>query len=124
VNRKRLVDSLVSNCASLQLCKGEFIELAPLGGCCGPFKMSGNGIVTFQYIVFEKELMEFVSVTVEISRAERIEFESRIDSTTAPERHGELVETKPEYKEPFDRLSKNLYKYFAHYVSPEKRKIK
>lgn len=119
-----LVLSLILNTASLELGKDEYVELAPLKGCCGPFKLSGNGLPVFEYIVFEKSIMEFIKVRVEISRPDRIDFSSKIESTSAPERHGEEIETKDKYKRPFNELSLHLFQYFGHYVSREKRGIK
>jgi hypothetical protein len=116
-----LISYLIMNCASLELSKGEFVEFAPIRGCCGPFKLYGNGLPSFKYTVFSKPMMEFISVRVEISKPDRIDFIAQIESTTAPERNGEVVPVIDKYKEPFNQLSKHLYRYFGHYVSPQKR---
>ena len=109
-----LVLSLVLNTASLGLDKGDYVELAPLPGCCGPFRLSGNSLPVFEYRVFEKAIMEFIHVRVEVAKPDRISFIATIDSTTAPERHGEKVEVKEKYKEPFEKLALHLFRYFPY----------
>lgn len=112
-----LVTSLIYNTASLELTKGECIELAPIKGCCGPFKLYGNALPVFEYNVFEKEMMEFIKVRVEVSKPGRIHFLTSIDSinTSDPVRHGEEVETKEKYKEPFNKLAWSLFQYFPYF---------
>jgi hypothetical protein len=105
----------------LELAIGEIVELAPLKGLCSPFELSGNGLPVFEYVMFEKSIMEFVRVRVEVSRPERIQFRTTISSTTAPERHGEVIETVARYKAPFHLLARHLYRYFPLYVLPVKR---
>lgn len=112
---EEIVLSLVLNTASLELRKGKFIELAPVKGCCGPFRLEGNSLPVFTYRVFEKKIMEFIQVRVEVSRPDRIEYTSTIDSGTAPERHGEVVETTDKYKIPFEVLSLHLFRFFPYY---------
>jgi hypothetical protein len=111
-SQDELVLALTLNTASLEIPPGEFRELAPLKGCCGPFKLSGNALPVFTYTVFEKSIMEFIQVRVEISKPDRITFYSTIDSTTAPELHGQEVETKEKYKQPFHQLAQHLFRYF------------
>lgn len=110
-----LVMKLILHTASLELKKDEYVELYPIRGCCGPFRLYGNSLPVFKYRVFEKEIMEFIEMRVEISKPDRIRFFSQIDSTTAPDLHGKLVETKEKYKEPFNQLSQHLYRYFPYY---------
>ncbi len=110
--QEETVFMLIHRTASLELSKGEYVELAGIRGCCGPFKLSGNSLPVFEYTVFEKSIMEFIKVRVEVSKPNRIEFIATIDSTTAPERHGEKVEVKDKYKEPFEILVGHLVKYF------------
>lgn len=110
-----LVSSLVLHTANLELLKNEYVELAPMKGCCGPFKLSGASLPVFEYTVFEKEIMEFVKVRVEISKPNRIEYVATIDSVTAPKRHGELLPMKDKYKQPFQNLAASLYDYFPFY---------
>ena len=104
--------------AALELTKGDYIELAPIKGCCGPFKLSGNSLPVFEYIVFEKKLMEFILIRVEISKPDRIQFRATIESknTGDPVRHGEEVECKASYKAPFELLSWHLFQYFPFYL--------
>lgn len=126
-NVDELVLALVLNTASLELAKDEFVELAPLKGCCGPFRLSGNGWPVVEYMMFEKEIMEFVQVRVEISRPDIIRFVTTIyakkESSTAPERHGEVIETTERHKKPFNQLALYLFQYFGHYVLPAKRNL-
>lgn len=106
-----VVLSLVLNCSALALEKGQYVEFAPIKGTCGNFRLSGNSLPTFIYTVFEKKLMEFVEVRVEISKPDRIEFFSEIRSTDKTT-DGRELETKEKYKEPFWRLTNNLMAYF------------
>lgn len=110
--RDWLVLALTLHTASLEMRKDDYTELAPVKGMCGPFRLYGNSLPVFIYRVFEKSIMEFIQVRVEVSKPDRIEFFSTIDSVTAPERHGEAVETKERYKQPFFILARNLYRYF------------
>jgi hypothetical protein len=112
VHQEDLVLSLVLNTASLALKKEEYVEFAPIKGTCGSFKLKGNSLPEFTYTVFEKKLMEFIEVRVQVARPDQISFKSTISSTTAPERHGEEVETKDKYKEPFMTLAHHLFSYF------------
>lgn len=113
-HREDLVLSLILNTASLELKKGEYVELAPIKGVCGPFKLSGNSLPTFKYTVFHKPMMEFVEVTVEVSSPERIHFIARVDSkhTDDPKAHGLELPVTDKFKEPFSRLALHLYSYF------------
>lgn len=112
-----LVSSLIRNTASLELAREEFLELAPIRGCCGPFRLSGNSLPVFEYIVFEKKIMEFVKIRVEVSKPDRMEFQATIESakTSDPKRHGEVIEVKAKYREPFGKLSWHLFNYFPYY---------
>ena len=110
-----LVSFLVLHTASLELYSDQYIELAPVKGTCGPIKLSGNSLPVFEYIVFEKAIMEFIKVRVELARPDKIRFLCTIDSVTAPERHGEEVELKDKYRAPFDKLAWHLMQYFPFY---------
>ena len=55
--------------------------------------------------------MEFIAITVEISRPDRIHFSARIKSTDQ-KTDGTIVEIKEKYKEPFMTLANHLYRYF------------
>jgi hypothetical protein len=107
--------SLVLYTASLEIPKGTFLDFRPMKGMCGPAKLTGNGLPVFTYTVFEKKIMEFIKVQVEISRPDRINFTSTIDSHTAPERNGEVIECIARYQAPFYELAKNLCRYFPYY---------
>jgi hypothetical protein len=109
--QEELVLHLVLHTASLELVKGEHVELAPVKGMCGNVLLSGNSLPCFKYRVFDKKLMEFVYVTVEVSRPDRIDYISRIESTD-PKENGKELETKDQYKAPFERLANHLFHYF------------
>lgn len=113
-HRYEMVLVLVLNTASLEIPHGEYIELAPIKGTCGPFRLSGNSLPVFEYRVFEKALMEFIAIRVEVARPDRISFLATIDSTTAPELHGQPILVKERYKEPFYQLVQHLYRYFPY----------
>jgi hypothetical protein len=110
---EEIVLSLVLNTAALGLQKNQYVELAPIKGTCGNFKLSGNSLPNFVYTVFEKKIMEFIEVRVEVSRPDRIQFTSKIKSTDEKQ-HGKEVETIEKYKEPFYKLANHLYRYFPY----------
>ncbi len=112
VSIEEIVLQLTLNTASLALDKHEHRLLAPIRGTCGPFQLSGNSLPVFHYTVFEKSIMEFIRVRVEVSKPDRIQYFSTIESTSAPELHGNEVETKEKYKEPFIKLARHLHDYF------------
>lgn len=110
-----IVSHLIMHTAALELPKREYVEFAPIKGCCGPIRLSGNCLPVFEYRMFEKKLMEFIQVRVEVSKPDRIEYQCTIDSVTAPERHGEPVDVAERYKEPFEKLTRYLFDYFPFY---------
>lgn len=118
VQTEDLVSHLVVHTASLELAKDEYVELAPIKGCCGPFKLTGNSLPAFEYVVFDKQkeplMMEFIKVRVEVSRPDRIEYTATIESKNTEDkaRHGEVLVVKEEYKAPFQKLADHLYNYF------------
>ncbi len=115
-----IVTGLILNTASLELKRDEFAEFAAVKGMYGPFRLWGNSLPVITYTVFEKELMEFVKVRVQIAKPSTIRFEASIDSTTAPERHGEGIECKEAYKKPFWSLSIYLINYFPYCRSDQR----
>lgn len=106
-----LVMALVLHTASLALLKDQYVEFAAIKGTCGTFKLTGNSLPSFNYTVFEKKIMEFISVTVEVSRPDRIDFKSVIKSTDE-KTNGREVETIDRYKAPFFKLAHHLFNYF------------
>jgi hypothetical protein len=106
-----LVLALTLNTAQLGLMKNEYVEFAPLKGVCGTFKLTGNALPCFLYTVFEKKIMEFIEVRVEVSKPDRIHFSSKIVSTD-PKFNGKEVETTDKYKAPFNALAAHLFNYF------------
>jgi hypothetical protein len=121
---EELVLALILNTAQLALQKNEYVEFAAIKGTCGAFKLTGNSLPRFTYFVFEKRIMEFIEVRVEVAKPGRISFTSTISSTSAPERHGEEVETKEKYKEPFMKLATYLFYYFPFPMDGGRKKIK
>lgn len=114
---EEIVRSLVMNTAALELAKTDHVELAPIQGTCGPILLSGNSLPVFEYRVFEKKIMEFIKVRVEVARPEQIRFLCTIDSegTNDPIAHGQEVECKDVYQAPFKKLSLSLFNYFPYY---------
>ncbi len=112
-----LVLSLVLNTSSLELVKNEFVEFAPIKGCCGPFKLYGNSLPVFEYTVFHQPIMEFVKIRVEVARPDRISFHAAVESkgTLDSARHGEEIAVIDRFKAPFNRLALNLFYYFPYY---------
>ncbi len=106
-----LVRQIILGTAALGLEKHEHVEFSPIKGTVGNFKLSGNGMPFFTYLVFEQKIMEFVRITVSVRKSDRIEFVARVESTDL-EHHGKTVEVKDKYKEPFMRLATYLHDYF------------
>lgn len=119
-DKQELVTWFVAATANMELTKEQYVELAPLGKCHGPFRLAGNGTPTVRYICFERSIMEFIDVRVELSRPSRIEFICTISSTTAPEKHGQVVQTTPEYEAPFWRLAEKIFNYFPFYLRADR----
>lgn len=119
-----IVLSLIMGTSSLELTRDEFVELAPVKGSCGPFKLSGVGLPVFRYRMYDREYSQFVGIRVEVSRPDKMVYTCKIESEVNPERHGESVECKEEYKKPFILLSEHLHRYFGLYVTPAKRGVK
>jgi len=124
-HRLELVLALTLHTSALELAKNEYIELAPLPGVCGPFKLSGNSLPVFEYRIFDPRkkpfMMEFIKVRVEISKPDRIHYIAKVDSqgSADPIRHGEEVPVLDKYKEPFEKLSEHLFRYFPYYRQPQ-----
>ncbi len=114
-SKEEIVRAIVLHTSSLELTREEHVEFAPIKGTCGPFRLRGNGLPVFTYTVFEKSLMEFITIRVEVSRPNNIRYIATIDSTTAPEQHGKIVEVKGKYKAPFEALASHLHSYFPLY---------
>ena len=113
--------ALVMNCQNMGLELGTYVEFAPTAGMVGVCKLWGNSLPTFEYKVFHAQpVMEFIKVTVEIARPDRIHFEARIDSygTADPKDHGKEMPIIEAYRKPFYLLANHLYSYFPHYQSP------
>jgi hypothetical protein len=119
---EELIMQFVVNTATLELLKSQVIELAPIQGCCGHFLLAGNCLPVVTYRVFEKSIMEFIQVRVEVGKPNVMRFITTIDAigTGDPARHGEEVECKDVYKEPFLKLIRHLYYYFPYRNSFER----
>lgn len=107
-----LVKQLVQGTANLELTNDQFVEFAPLE-TIGPFRLRGNSYPVFTYMLFEKEMMEFVEITVFLQLPNHIEFKAKIKSHTAPLRNGEEIPMKKAYERPFNRLMDHLTTYFG-----------
>lgn len=99
-----------------------FVEFAPLKGIYGNFRLSGNMLPVVEYQVFDKKLMEFILVRVEVAKPDRVDFIAKIRSNTPAKgeppdgkcRDGETVNCLPVYKEPFYALARHLCRYFPY----------
>ncbi len=122
--RMEFVLSLTLQTAALELAKQEYIEMSPLPGMCGPFRLSGNSLPVIEYRVFDPRkkpfMMEFIKVRVEVSKPDRIHYIATIDSHGSQDaaRHGEEVPVLDKYREPFEKLSGYLRNYFPFYRNP------
>lgn len=125
IKNDEIVMNFVLHTAALALQKNQYVEFAPIQGTCGTIKLSGNSLPCFEYTVFDKKLMEFIRVRVEISKPDRIQFFSRIQPTqkasaigqpipTAPKADSPLVEMKDQYQAPFWKLAEYLVNYFPY----------
>ena len=120
------VTYLILHVASLELIQGDFRELAPVKGCCGPIRISGNSLPVIDYLVFDPckspFMMEFVRVRVEISKPDRIEFSATIEARDPANglRHGESIPMKESYRRPFERVAWHLFQYFPFYFDRSK----
>jgi hypothetical protein len=120
-SQQELVSHLVLHTSCLEMMKHEYTLLAPVKGCCGPFKLSGNALPVLEYIVFHKPIMEFIQVRVEVGRPDKMKFICTISSDSAPERHGEAIETREAFERPFRILIAHLFRYFPLYIKEPKR---
>ncbi len=110
-----LVMELVMRVSGIELLREQSVYLNPVKGMIGPVRVTGNSLPAFDFKMFEKSIMEFIHVRVEVAMPERIEFICTIDSTTAPERHGEVVPATQEYKDAFFQLAYSLFNYWPIY---------
>ncbi len=107
-----VVKAVIAGTASLELKKDESRKLKPLEGMFGPILIEGNALPAFTYMVFDKQIMDFVTVTARLSLPDKILFESKTPDW------GHIATLKP-YKDPFMQLCKHLYAYFP--LLPEGR---
>lgn len=112
-----IVGTLARNIASLEMKKSDSYDLAPISGTCGSITVTGGLLSVFEYRVFEKKLMEFIKVRVEVAMPSKMHFICTIDAKghTDNARHGEEVEVKQAYKDPFEKLALQLFNYFPYY---------
>lgn len=124
--RDALILHLVLHTAALELKKGEYRELAPLKGCTSPIRIYGNSLPVFEFLMFEKPIMEFVKVRVEVARPDRISFRATIESKGNEDnaRHGEEIEVTARHKAVFEQLSRHLWDYFPLYPVREGGEVK
>lgn len=117
-NDSILITALIQRISQIMLLREESAYLngvkipnEKVQGMFGAVKVTGNGAPVFSYLMFDKQLMEFVRVSVELSLPDRIAFSYKIDSEDEAT-HGKEVEEKEEYKAPFYKLAYALYDYF------------
>lgn len=124
-DQRELVHNIVLNVASLELAKNECMKLAACGGSCGLITLRGNAVPQIDYLVFEKTLMEFVRVTVQIQLPNKITYFCSIESqnTSDPKRHGEEVELREAYKEPLFKVAHLFYQYFPFIPHKDQEKV-
>ncbi len=115
-----LVTKLVMHCQNMALEKGQYVEFAPVPGMTSACKLTGNSLPVFEYRVFNKPMMEFILVRVEVARPDRISYFATVDSkyTQDPSAHGEEVAICADFMKPFEILAQHLYNYFPHYREP------
>lgn len=106
-----MVRVIVSNTASLELVKDEVVKLP----VCGPemfshITLTGNSLPVFIYQVFNRKLMEFILVRVEISLPDRIHYRAFLcDQFPIPKEETECLDY---YRKPFELLLINLFNYW------------
>lgn len=104
--------ALVGHVMSLELSAGEFVSLSPVGGVHGQIKLSGTGIPTFHYTLFDDDLMEFVFIQAFVVSPTKIGF-----TATTPDLGA--IPTKPGYEAPLHLLIGHLCRYFPFYTKPK-----
>jgi hypothetical protein len=112
-NQEEMVRNIILGVTSLGLSPEDKAYLAPINGVCGPFVITGNSLPIFRYLVFDKEIRQFVRIKVEISKPDRITYQGTIESESiAPELHGKIHPVADRYKRPFQNMCKHIYHYF------------
>lgn len=108
---------LTISCASLQMTQDDWVEFSPLPGTCGVIKMRGSVNPTFQYTTFDRSIMCFVRVTVEVSKPAKINYFAQILSPEDANTEAVSVRVREEYKIPFQVLMNKLMAYFPFWKS-------
>lgn len=110
LKQPQLITNLVLCCSSLGIPLGSRVAFAAVGGSCGSISLMGSTCPTFRYVVFDKKIMQFVEVFVEVSRPNRIEYICR--TFNDPEGPSQELEMKDQYKKPFLLLCSHISRYF------------
>lgn len=124
-SQAELVFNLCVRVMSLELQSHEYVEFAPLKLIFGPFKIYGGGLPVCEYVMFDRNTMEFLKVKVEIGRPDKLTYRVQIESIRLEDssRHGEIVPIKPEHRVPFETLIRHLYSYFPYHRTKEDRPL-
>src|ERR1043165_7141436 len=110
-----VISYLSLHTASLELPNHQYQVLAAVPGMVGRWvSVSGGALPVFTYLVFDKGMMEFIRVRVELSRPNRIQYLAQIAAPDAESNssNGEAVTAVDAYRKPFRRLVKRLFRYY------------
>lgn len=109
-SKEELVKAFIAGTASLELLKSESVKLNALPGMFSHIEVSGNSLPVVKYQVFDKGLMEFILIRVELALPDRITYRAfYCDTFPEPKQETEVL---PYYIEPFNILLLNLYNYW------------
>lgn len=100
--------NLQAHVMSLELSKGEYVSLCPVDSVFGQIRLSGAGIPTFHYTVFDQKLMEFVYIEAFVLGPKKYGFTAKTEDLGA-------VPLKKQYKTPLYTLVRHLSRYFPFY---------
>jgi hypothetical protein len=113
---------LIMNLCTLQLQRGESVELAPTPGATGPITLSGGSIATVSYRVFDKHADKidpairkepwraYALVTMHVSMTKDPEFKAVIE--------GHEIKVDDRHKNPGLQILKHLFEYFPLIPKP------
>lgn len=104
--------ALLGHVMSLELSSGEFVSLTPVGGAFGQITLSGTGIPTFKYTLWDQKLSEFVKVQAFVVSSTKIGFVAETEDLGA-------VPIKKAYQKPVHLLIGHLCRYFPFYAKPK-----
>lgn len=111
-DREDLVMHLISHVSFLAIPKQKCVYFSPVARMCGEICLSGNGLPVFEYTMFDKRIMNFVRVRVELSKPGRIHFSGQVFKDPDPETDEMPVEMDSFYRDPFYLFASHLFRYF------------